>query len=263
MLQPGGKQIHIARRRRDAMARRLERKLGHGGTRPGIIERDLAGIARLKRHKTAKKTRKEFEKAVQLDEKNYSAMQELIEFDCTAPGMVGGGLDKAKPEIARLAALDAAEGHYAEGNCRRQKKEFEAADAEFTQALGSNPKTTDLIYDIGDYAMRRNQAERLEAVADIGERVSASDPRGMFYRALSLILKKETPEKAEKLLETYLKVAPLRSGYPRPSFAHVWLGRLFESRGQMDRATREYETALKMDPKNKMVQEATKKVKKG
>src|SRR6266487_6217104 len=96
----------------------------------------------------AKKTRKEFETAVQLDEKNFSARQVLIEFDCSAPGLVGGGEEKARPQIKQLAEMDAAEGHYAEGNCRRQKKDFAAADAEFAKALGSNPKSAELIYDI-------------------------------------------------------------------------------------------------------------------
>ena len=79
----------------------------------------------------AKKTRKEFETAVQLDGKNFSARQALIEFDCSAPGIVGGGEDKALPQIKQLAEMDAAEGHYAAGNCRRQKKDFTVADEEF------------------------------------------------------------------------------------------------------------------------------------
>src|SRR5215472_10729565 len=83
----------------------------------------------------AKKTRKEFQTAVQLDGKNFSARQALVEYDCSAPGLAGGGEDKAAPEIAEIAALDAAEGHYAAGNCRRQKKDFAAADEEFTKAL--------------------------------------------------------------------------------------------------------------------------------
>src|SRR5258707_920 len=78
----------------------------------------------------AKKTRKEFETAVRLDEHNFSARQALIEFDCSAPGMGGGGEDKARPNIAKLAEMDVAEGHYAAGNCRRQKKDFAEGSAE-------------------------------------------------------------------------------------------------------------------------------------
>ena len=113
--------------------------------------------------RSRKKTRKEFETAVRLDEKNFSARQALIEYDCSAPGIAGGGEDKAIPQIARLAELDAAEGHYAAGNCRRQKKDFAAADAEFTKSLDSHPKSADLIYDIGDYAMKHSQPDRLVA----------------------------------------------------------------------------------------------------
>src|SRR5690348_6621782 len=73
----------------------------------------------------AKKSRKEFETAVQLDERNFSATQAMIEYDCSAPGIAGGGEDKARPEIQKLSELDAAEGRYAAGNCRRQKRDYE------------------------------------------------------------------------------------------------------------------------------------------
>src|SRR6266571_3135719 len=139
----------------------------------------------------AKKTRKEFETAVQLDGMNYSARQALIEFDCSAPGIVGGGEEKALPQIKQLAEMDAAEGHYAAGNCRRQKKDFAAADEEFAKALESHPKSAELIYDIGDYALKREQPERLMVVADAGERSAPNDPRGKFFRGVGLFLQKE------------------------------------------------------------------------
>ncbi len=211
----------------------------------------------------AKKTRKEFERAVQLDAKNYSARQALVEYDCSAPAIVGGGVEKALPQIRELAELDDAEGHYAAGNCRRQKKDFAVADEEFTKALESNPKSAGLIYDIGDYGVKRGQPERLVAVADMGERVAPGDPRGKFYRGVALILKKENPEVAERLLREYASRAPTRSGYPRPAAAHAWLGRLFEDQNKIEDAAKEFESALKVDPRNKMAQEALKRLKRG
>lgn len=211
----------------------------------------------------AKKTRKEFDTAMQLDGKNFSARQALIEFDCSAPGIVGGGEEKALPQIKQLAEMDAAEGHYAAGNCRRQKKDFAVADEEFAKALESNPKSAVLIYDIGDYAVKRGQPERLLAVAEMGERVASGDLRGKFYRGVALVLKKENPEEAERLLREYAKKAPVRSGYPRPAAAHAWLGRLFEDQNKMQEAMKEFESALKLDPKNKMAHEALKRLKKG
>jgi tetratricopeptide (TPR) repeat protein len=210
----------------------------------------------------AKKTGKEFEMAVQLDGKNYSARQVLIEFDCSAPGLVGGGEEKALPQIKQLMEMDASEGHYAAGNCRRQKKDFAAADLEFSKALESHPKSVELIYDIGDYAVRHSQPERLLAVAEAGERVAPGDPRGNFYRGVALVLKKENPDEAARLLQEYARKAPTRSGYPRPAAAHAWLGYLYENQSKAGDATKEFETALKLDPKNKMAQEALKRLKK-
>lgn len=208
----------------------------------------------------AKRTHKEFETAVQLDERNYSARQALIEFDCSAPGIAGGGEDKAKPEIAKLQEMDASEWHYAEGNCRRQKKDFAAADAEFRESLQSHPKSAELIYDIGDYAVRRSEPDSLLEVADVGERLAPGDPRGKYYRAVGLILKNEKLEISERLLREYLQKAPKRNGFPRYATAHEWLGRLCENRGDKAAAEKEYFAALQLDPKDKTARDALKRL---
>jgi tetratricopeptide (TPR) repeat protein len=210
----------------------------------------------------ARKTHREFEIAVQLDEKNFAARQALIEFDCAAPGMVGGGEEKAKPEIEKLQSMDASEWHYALGNCRRQKKDFADAEVEFKLALESHPKSVELIYDIGDYAVKRGQAERLIEVADLGAKVGPLDPRSMYYRAVGLILKNEKLEEAERLLREYLQKAPKRSGYPRYAVAHEWLGRLYESKGEKEAAAKEYQAALQLDPKDKSARESLKRAEK-
>jgi tetratricopeptide (TPR) repeat protein len=207
----------------------------------------------------ARKAQQEFETAVRLNPKNYSAFQALIEFDCAAPGIVGGGEDKALLKIEQLAAMDEAEGHYAAGNCRRQKKDYSAADVEFDKAL-VNAKSPELIFDIGDYAMKRNQPQRLLAVAATGQRASPGDSRTKFYRATALILLKQKPGEAESLLHEYLNTAPRRTGYPRPALAHDWLGRLFENQNNRDAAAREYATSLHADPKDKTAQEALRRL---
>ena len=206
----------------------------------------------------ARKTQKEFDTAVQLDEKNFDAAQDLVEYDCTAPGVVGGGEDKAQPIIQKLMTLDPAQGHYAAGNCRAAKKDYAAADAEFTKALESKPKSAGLIYNMGDYFSQRLQADKLITVADLGEAAAPADPRAKFYRAQAFILKGENLPDAEKLLREYLRVAPARSNYPKPWQAHYWLGQLSEKQKNMTGARSEYEAALKLNAKYKAAQEALK-----
>lgn len=208
----------------------------------------------------AKRARREFQTAVDLDQRNFSAQQALIEFDCSAPGIVGGGEDKARVEIARVAALDEAEGHYATGVCRREKKNFADADAEFGMALDAHPTSAALLYDIGDYAVRRQQADRLLAIAAAGQKLAPGDPRGAYYRAVGLILKNENLPEAEELLRAYLVHQRVRSDYPHLSWVHEWLARSLEKQGKLEAARQEYEGAIKSDPKNKNAKESLKRL---
>lgn len=208
----------------------------------------------------AKKARKEFDVAVQLDDRNFSAMQAMIEFDCAAPGMAGGGEDKARPEIQRLSSLDPAEGRYAAGNCRRQKKDFAAADAEFQQALALHPRSADLIFDIGDYYMKRSQADRLALVLKEVELVAPHDPRADFYRSVAFTLRKEKPDESAESLRAYVANVPKRNNYPSKAMAHFWLGRIRENQDNAAAAKSEYREALSLDPKNRFANEALKRL---
>jgi tetratricopeptide (TPR) repeat protein len=206
----------------------------------------------------ARKTQKEFDTAVQLDEHNYDAAQDLVEYDCTAPGMVGGGVDKAEPLIQKLMGMDAAEGHFAAGVCKAVKKDLAAADTEYAKALDSKPKTADRLFDIGDYYAQRGQGDKLLEVAAEGETLAPHDPRGKYYKAVGWILTGGGHPDAERLLHEYLQEAPERSNYPSPAYAHYWLGRYYESQKDADKAKSEYREALKLNPKFKKAQEALK-----
>jgi len=208
----------------------------------------------------ARKTRKEFETAVLLDERNFDAAQHLVEFDCSAPSIVGGGEEKAQPLIQKLLALDASQGHYAAGNCRRQKKDFPGTDAEFTKALESHPKSVDILDEIAAYFANRGVAERVLAAADAVEAAAPPDPRGEFYRAVGWVLQGEKLPSAEKILQNFIHKVPRRPSYPGLATAHYWLGQLYEKQKKVAAAREEYETALKLNAKYKKAQDALKQL---
>ena len=210
----------------------------------------------LSAYSLARKTQKEFDAAVQLDLHNYDAAQDLIEYDCTAPSMVGGGEDKAQPLIARLMELNAAEGHYGAALCKAQKKDYAGADLEYAKALENKPQSANRVYDIGDYFLERSQADKLLLVAAQGQALAPQDPRGEYYRACALILKGEALADAEKLLRDYLQTAPVNSEYPASWQAHYWLGRLYQAEKNAAAARNEYQTALKLNSKYKPAQDA-------
>ena len=208
----------------------------------------------------ARKTQKEFETAVSLDGHNFDATQNLIEYDCTAPSIVGGGEEKARPLIQKLMSMDAAQGHYAEGNCRLQKKDNDGAGAEFLKSLESKPKSMDLIYEMAVFFAVRGEGDHVLAAASAGETVAPLDPRIKFFRAAGWILKNEKGKEAEAYLREYLQVAPPRSDYPSASSAHYWIGKLRESEKDVSGARAEYQAALKLNPKYKNAQDALKRL---
>jgi tetratricopeptide (TPR) repeat protein len=208
----------------------------------------------------ARKTRKELATAVQLDERNFDAAQHLVEYDCTAPYFVGGGEEKAQPLIQKLLTLDASQGHYAAGNCRRLKKDFAGADAEFTKALESHPKSLDIIEEIAGYFANRGSAERVLSAADAAEAAAPADPRGQFFRAMGWIVQGEKLPDAEKILLNYINAVPRRPSYPGPWSAHYWLGQLYEKQQNLAAARGEYRAALKQNAKYKKAQDALKQL---
>ncbi len=208
----------------------------------------------------ARKTRREFEIAVQLDERNFDAAQHLVEYDCTAPPFVGGGEEKAQPQIQKLLLLDASQGHYAAGNCRRLKKDFAGADAEFMKALESHPKSLENIEEIAGYFANRGLAERVLAAADAAEAAAPADPRGRFFRAMGWILQGEKLPDAEKILLNYINAVPRHPSYPGPWAAHYWLGQLYEKQKNLAAARAEYGAALKLNAKYKRAQDALKQL---
>lgn len=208
----------------------------------------------------ARKTQKEFQTAVQLDEHNFDAAQNLVEYDCTAPSIVGGGEDKAQPLIQKLMSMDPAEGHFAAGVCKAVKKDLPGADVEYGKALDSKPKSADRVFDIGDYFMQRGQGDKLLVVAAQGEAIAPKDPRVDYYRAVGAILKGQSDPNAEKLLKDYLQEAPVRSNFPPAWYAHYWLGRLYELQKDPAKAKDEYREALKLNPKFKRAQDSLKQL---
>src|SRR5579871_1670957 len=163
----------------------------------------------------ARKTQKEFQTAYDDDPKNFEAAQDLAEFDCTAPGVVGGGSDKAQPVIQKVAAIDAAEGHYAAGNCAAVKKDYAAADTEFSKALEAKLKNLNRVFDIADYFAQRAQGEKILAAVAVAQTIAPQDHRISYYKALAAIVSKQNFADAETALKQYLQEGSKRPDDPK------------------------------------------------
>jgi len=208
----------------------------------------------------ARKTHKEFEVAVQLNPMNFEAQRDLIRYEMNAPSLVSGGDDKALKHIEDLEKIDSMQGQLARGEFLTTKKDLVKADALYAKLLESNTDRIGVYFEIGDYYRDRPNPEKMSDAVAAAERVDPNDRRLKYYRGVALVLNKKNPNEAELLLKSYLATVPNTSDLPPHASAREWLGKLYESQGQFSESTEQYRRSLALDPHNKSVEEALKRV---
>lgn len=199
----------------------------------------------------ARKTRQEFETAVDLNAANVSARRDLMEFYLDAPWILGGGKDKGWRQAEAIAALDAVEGCLARGFYWQNLGKPASAEAEYTKVMESRPGRTEPYFEVADFYARRGDAGHLETAVDAAAHIDPRDPRLPYYRGVACIVVQKRLEDAEQFLMTYLASAPPRHDFPSQASAHVWLGRLYEALGKFQRSAEQYKAALALNPGRK------------
>ena len=94
-------------------------------------------IHSIKAYGLAKKVHSEFERAVQLDSKNVDALSDLGEFYTAAPGIVGGGKDKAQAVVQKLEPLEPVQAHQLKGLLAEKEKNYPLAESRVQGGGGS------------------------------------------------------------------------------------------------------------------------------
>ena len=225
----------------------LGRIYGEKASRVGFIS--AAGLA--------KKVRTSFERAVQLDPKNWEARVDLAEFYLQAPSVVGGGQDKARTQAAALFPLNPAMAHWILARIAGRNKDAAGAEREYKAAIEASHGAaqhwlhlaqflahSDRLFEM-DQALRSMQSgplDRPDALMDGG--------------SLLLHLGRDYPE-AARLLRRYLE-SPAEEG---PAFkAHDFLGQLLEKQGDRRAAAEQYRAALALFHGYRRAQEDLKRV---
>jgi len=191
----------------------------------------------------AKKVRSEFELAVQLNPSNIDARTDLAEFYLEAPGIVGGGKDKAQAQAQSLAILDPAKAHWVNARLAEKKKDFTSAGNEYRAAIGASHGSANSWLNMASFYRRMGRLDDMELAI---QRATAAqvDPAGTLMDAAELLIrtKRNVPESV-RLLRQYLSS---RSTVEQaPAFkAHYLLGTVLEQQGNKQGAAQEYRAAL-------------------
>jgi len=200
----------------------------------------------LSAYSLAKRARAEFEQAVELNPRNAEALADLGEFYSEAPGVVGGGADKAKGVAVRLEDVDPPRAHELRAAIAREDKDFKTAEREFQQAIAASPHPAFQWMRLASFYRKAKRFDDMESAVQNGFQAAQRDQHAgvaLFNGASVLIEANRNPALAIKLLETYLS-APGATEEAPTFTARIWLARLRAQTGDTDGARRERTAAL-------------------
>ena len=117
----------------------------------------------LSAYSLGKRVRSEFEQAVALDPRNAGALSDLGQFYKDAPGIVGGGLDKAEAIAAQLDKVNPAKAYELRGNIAVSRKDYVTAEQDFKQAIAVSPHPAEQWTILANLYRRRQRWSDLDA----------------------------------------------------------------------------------------------------
>lgn len=204
--------------------------------------------------------RTEFETAVRLDPQSADARSDLAEFYLEAPGIVGGGRDKAEQQAESLLALDPAKAHWVNGRIAEKKHDVASAEAEYKKSIEASHGSAAAWLNLGLFYRHRERWDDMEKALLHVRGAPLQDRSDALVDAAEVLLRaqRNLPEVVQ-LLQTYLKSdAKVEQA---PAFkAHFLLGSAAEKMGDKQTAAKEYRAALDLAKDFRPAQQALQRV---
>ncbi len=203
----------------------------------------------------AGKVRTEFEAAVRLDPNNVDARSDLGEFYLEAPGIVGGGRDKAEAQVQALAALDAAKADYLKGRIAEKKKDLAGAEKEYRNAIAATHGSALTWFNLALFFRHQERWNEMEEAIQQAVSAQMDRPEIIMESGEVLLRSGRNFPAAVEYLRRYLALSSKVE--EAPAFkAHYLLGTALEKQGDKQGAAQEYRAALSLAKNFSRAQEA-------
>jgi tetratricopeptide (TPR) repeat protein len=238
-LAPDNSQFHLW----------LGRIYGEKADKSGFIA--AAGLAR--------RVRDEFEKAVRLNPRSVDARSDLAEFYLEAPGIVGGGRDKAQQQAVSLLSLDPARAHWVNARIAEKRKDFTTAEQEYREAIAASHGSASAWLNLGLFYRHRERWDEMEQTLTHVRPAPLDRPDALVDAAEILLRSQRNLPEAVQLLRTYLSSSAKVE--QAPAFkVHYLLGTASEKLGDRQGAAAEYRSALELAKEFQPAQQALQRV---
>ncbi len=218
---------------------------------------DRAGF--LKAAGLAGKVRTEFERAVELSPGSWEARTDLAEFYLEAPGVVGGGKEKALAQAERLAPLNPAMAHWTKARVAEKNKDNATAEREYRAAIEASNGGARAWLNLAGFYLHLKQPDAMAEALHTMESRPLDHPASLADGAGMLLRTNHDVPLAIRLARRYLALPDTEE--EAPAFkTHTVLGELLEKQGDPAGAAEEFRTALAMAHSYRPAQEGLKRL---
>jgi tetratricopeptide (TPR) repeat protein len=188
------------------------------------------------------KVRGEFERAVQLNPKDVEARLDLAEFYIDAPGIVGGGEQKAREQATSIAALNHGREHWIYARIAEHKKDYATAEREYHQYIDLSQGDAEAWLNLALFLRRQKRVDEMEQAIVKLSQAPNPEPDVLWEASAMLERAGRSYPFATELVNRYFVSGPVEKA---PAFrAHYLRGALLEKQGDKAGAAREYRASL-------------------
>ncbi len=190
----------------------------------------------------ALKTRDEFQRAAQLDPRDSNALIDVAEYYIEAPGMMGGGHDKAREQAKLIGKISAAQEHWVYGRIAEKNKDFAGAEREYRLMVQDGNGDAEAWLNLAFFYRNQKRYGDMEQAFVKMQRAPMPHREVLVEASNSMLRTGRAFPFAIELLRRYLAEGPVEEA---PAFkAHYLLGQLLEKQGDKAGAATEYRAAL-------------------
>jgi tetratricopeptide (TPR) repeat protein len=205
-----------------------------------------------------KSAQAELQKAVQLAPNDVQSHVFLGMFYIMAPGIVGGGLDKAHAEEDALAKLDKVQELQLRAQEAQKNDDPATAESLFKQAIELD-KTTDSLVELGImYTEQKRYDDAFQAFRNAKSK-DANAYKAWYQIGRTAGIAQSNYDEGIEALKHYLASSDLPDSIQSPAWAHLRLGNLYEYQGHADLARAEYQSASKLNDGDERLAKEVKK----
>ena len=196
----------------------------------------------------ASKVRTEFERAVELNPKDMEARLDLVEFYIDAPGIVGGGEQKARDQAKIIRTMDSpqdsAREHWIYARIAEKKQDFAGAEREYHQYIDVSRGDAEAWLNLALFFRHQKRYDEMEQAIIHLSQASQPEPDVLWEASAMLERAGRSYPLATELVNRYFAAGPVEKA---PAFrAHYLRGALLEKQGDKAGAAREYRASLSM-----------------